>query len=263
MGVTTTLSSYLAVANNLGKWQAITQKSPDVSTQVKYFTENVGKIKSADDLIKNTRVFNFAMTAFGLGEMTYAKGLMRQVLHQGVADKDALANKINNPNIRAFAKAFDFAANGANTTSSPALRAEVVNRYIEQSLETKQGEQNPGVQLALYFRRNAPHVTSVYGLLADKNLLKVVQTALGISPMTSAQPIDAQARLLSRKVKLADFQDTKKLEAFISRFAAMYDSINRVGGAGPSNAANAILFDAPSSTAMDADLLLNLQSLKR
>jgi hypothetical protein len=258
----TTLSSYLTVANNMEKWQTITQKSPDVSLQVKYFKDNIGKIKSADELIKNTRLFNFAMTAFGLGDMTYAKGLMKQVLHQGVAETDALANRLNNPNIRAFAKTFDFAANGASTTSSATLEADVVNRYTEQSLEKTQGQQNPGVQLALYFRRNAPNVTSVYGLLADKNLLKVVQTALGISPMTSAQPIDTQARLLTSKVKLADFQNPKKLEAFISRFAAMYDST--AGGADSAgSAANAILFDASSSTAMDVNLLLNLQNLKK
>ncbi len=230
-------------------------------SRCKYFKDNIGKIKSADQLIKNTRLFSFAMTAFGLGDMTYAKGMMKQVLQQGVADPKALANKMNNPNIRAFAKAFDFAANGASTTSSAALQASVVDRFVEQSLETTQGKQNPGVQLALYFRRNAPNVSSIYGILADKNLLTVVQTALGISPMTSAQPIDTQARLLSSKLKLSDFQDPKMLQAFISRFAAMYDS-NNAGAPNSLNAANAILLDASSSPAMDVSLLLNLQHLK-
>jgi hypothetical protein len=259
----TTLSSYLTIAKNLEKWRAVTQKSPDVSLQIKNFKDHIGNIKSADELIKNTRLFNFAMTAFGLGDMTYAKGMMKQVLHQGVADRDALANRLNNPNIRAFARAFDFAAKGETTTSSAPLLADVVSRYVEQSLEKTQGQQNPGIQLALYFRRNAPNVTSVYGLLADKNLLKVVQTALGISPMTSAQPIDSQARLLKSKVKLADFQDPGKLEAFISRFAAMYDST--MGGALGANSttANAVLFDASSSPAMDVNLLLSLQNLKK
>jgi hypothetical protein len=242
--MTTTLSSYLTVANNLGRWQSITSKTPEVSVQTTYFQDKIGSVKSADDLLSNTRLFDFAMTAFGLGDMTYAKGLMKQVLQQGVTSSKALANTLHNPNILAFAKAFDFVDNGASTTSSSALVADVVNRYVENSLEKSQGEQNPGVQLALYFQQHAPAVTSIYGILADKNLLTVVQTALGISPNTSAQPIDTQARLLSSRLKVSDFQDPAKLQKFIARFAAMYDLNNSNSTGGSNNYANAILFAA-------------------
>jgi hypothetical protein len=242
--MTTTLSSYLTVANNLGRWQSITSKTPEVSVQTTYFQDKIGSVKSADDLLSNTRLFDFAMTSFGLGDMTYAKGLMKQVLQQGVTSSKALANTLHNPNILAFAKAFDFVDNGASTTSSSALVANVVNRYVENSLEKSQGEQNPGVQLALYFQQHAPAVTSIYGILADKNLLTVVQTALGISPNTSAQPIDTQARLLSSRLKVSDFQDPAKLQKFIARFAAMYDLNNSDATGGSNNYANAILFAA-------------------
>ncbi len=242
-----TISSYLLVSTNLAKWRAITAKKPEVANQTKYFQENISKVKSADELLGNARLFGYAMNAFGLGDRITAKGLMRQVLQQGVTDSDALANKLNNPNIRAFATAFDFKDNGASTTASPALLKNVVDRYTETTLEADQAKQNPGVELALYFERNAPNLTSVYGILADKKLLTVVQTALGISPLTSAQPVDTQKRLLSNKVNLADFKDPKKLQAFIARFAARYDSAN--GGAGGAtsiglNPPNALLLGA-------------------
>ncbi|BDV35740.1 DUF1217 domain-containing protein [Methylocystis iwaonis] len=242
-----TISSYQQISKNLSKWQAIEAKKPEVSTANKYFQENIGKVKNADDLIKNPRLFNYAMSAFGLGDRTYAKGLMKQVLQQGVTSSKALANKLNDPNIQAFAKAFDFAAKGADTTKSSTLVSSVVNRYTENALETDQGQQNPGVQLALYFKQHAPSITSAYGILADKNILTVVQTALGISPLTKAQPVDTQYRLLNQKLNIKDFQDPKKLEAFISRFAAMYDS-NSVDPTSASytgaGAANAILLGA-------------------
>ena len=69
------------------------------------------------------------MTAFGLSDMTYAKGLIKQVLQQGVSSATALANTLGNPNILALAKAFNFAANGASTTSSAAASTDVVNNY--------------------------------------------------------------------------------------------------------------------------------------
>ena len=102
-------------------------------------------------------------------------------------------------------------ANGTSTTSSSAVQTDVVNNYIEQTLETNQGQSNTGVQLALYFQRNAPNIKTAYNILADKNLLTVVQTALGISPYTSAMNVDRQATLISKALNIKDFQDPKKL----------------------------------------------------
>jgi hypothetical protein len=191
----TTLSSYLSITSNMSRWLTATAQSPAVSVATKYFEDNIGKVKSANDLVSNPRLFDYAMTAFGLGDMTYAQGLMKQVLAQGVSSSNALANTLPNPNIQAFARAFDFVDNGSSTTTPPSLVEDVINRYLENSLQTTQGHQDPGVQLALYFQQNAPNVTSIYGILGDKNLLTVVQTALGISPLTSAEPIDTQAHI--------------------------------------------------------------------
>jgi hypothetical protein len=264
-----TISTYLQISNNLSKWQSIEAKKPEVALATKYFQDNIGKVKTADDLINNQRLFNYAMTAFGLGDRTYAKGLMKQVLQQGVTSSTALAKKLNDPNILAFAKAFDFASNGANTTQSSALVTNVVNRYTENALEKDQGQQNPGVQQALYFQQHAPGITSAYGILADKTLQSVVQTALGISPLTSAEPVDTQYKLINKQLNVKDFQDPKKLQAFISRFAAMYDS-NANDPTSPSytggGAPNALLLDASSSDTgvigFDSGLMLQMANTK-
>jgi Protein of unknown function (DUF1217) len=155
----TTLSTYLSITNNMARWLSATAQSPAVSVATKYFEDNIGKVTSANELVSNTRLFDYAMTPFGLGDMTYAQGLMKQVLAQGVSSPNALANTLPNPNINAFAKAFDFVDNGSSTTTSASLVANVVNRYLENSLQTTQGQQDPGVQLALYFQENAPNVT--------------------------------------------------------------------------------------------------------
>ena len=237
----TTLSSYLSIANNFTKYQAMTSQSAAVATQTKYFQANIGKITSPAALVANPRLFNYAMTAFGLGDRTYAKALMTQVMQQGTSSSTALAVKLNDPNILAFAKAFNFSATGSTTTSSSKLVNQVVSAYTETALEKDQASQNPGVELALYFQRKAPSITSAYGLLADSKLLKVAQTALNISPMTAYEPIDQQAALLARQIKFADFQNPTKLQNFIARFSALYDSKNGTTSAG--NAAS-VLFGA-------------------
>ncbi|MCX7899605.1 MAG: DUF1217 domain-containing protein, partial [Methylocystis sp.] len=95
----TTISDYRAIANDLTRWRGITAKDPQVALETKYFSGNIGKVTSIDDLLKNRRLFNYAMTAFGLGDMTYAVGMMRKVLEQGVSDPRALANTLDKHNI--------------------------------------------------------------------------------------------------------------------------------------------------------------------
>jgi len=121
----TTLSSYLSIANDLTKWRTITAKSPAVALQTTYFKANIGKVRTIDDLMKNTRLFNFAMTAFGLSDKIGAKALMRKVLEQGATNSRALANTLNDPRIVAFAKTFDFVTHGQDTTARPEVVADV------------------------------------------------------------------------------------------------------------------------------------------
>jgi hypothetical protein len=257
----TTISAYLTVAKNLDRWRSVAAKTPDVASETKYFKANIGKATTAAALLKDRRLFNYAMKAFGLGDRTYALGLMRKVLEQGASDPKALANTLNDSNIRAFARMFDY--KGANASvGSDAFVQSVTDRYVEQAMEAQQGARNAGVELALYFRQKAPSVTSVYGVLADKKLLQVVQTALDISPNTSAQPIDTQARLLKSKLNLADFADAKKLDNFIARFAAQYDMQNPGADQAADVGSNALLYGA-SFAGSDAPIGVDLTLLLR
>ncbi|QGM96188.1 DUF1217 domain-containing protein [Methylocystis parvus] len=263
----TTIGSYLAVATDLTRWRAVAAKAPDVAAETNYFKANIAKATSIDALLKDRRLFNYAMKAFGLGDRLYAVGMMRKVMAQGVANSGALANTLRDPNILAFAKAFDYAGKGAGVVSGRFAES-VAGRYVEQAMQAQQGAQNPGVELALYFREQAPQLTSVYGALADKKLLQVVQTALDISPRTSTQPIDTQARLLKAKLNIDDFKDARKLDAFIARFAATYDM--RSAGTTPAAVtnANAILYgaslaDSDGPVGVDISLILRRQNALR
>jgi len=133
---------------------------------------------------------------------------------------------LNDPRYKALATAFNFAANGAAATQATSAQQDVVNNYVEQTLETNAGQQNQGVQMALYFQRMAPSITSAYSILGDKQLLSVVQTALGLSPLMSTEPIDTQAALISKQLNISDLQNPAKLQQFIDRFTANYDAQN-------------------------------------
>ena len=76
-----------------------------------------------------------------------------------------------------------------------------------KQLESDQGaQQDVGVELALYFQRVAPTVTSEFGILADPNLLQAAQTIFGLSPSTSAENINKQAQTLSQLMPISDLR---------------------------------------------------------
>jgi hypothetical protein len=43
-------------------------------------------VKSVDDLLKNDRLYQYAMKAHGLEDMTYAKAFMKKVLESDLSD---------------------------------------------------------------------------------------------------------------------------------------------------------------------------------
>ena len=253
-----TTASYLAVSNNLTRLQASTAAQPQVKSDTAYYLANIGKVTSIADFVGNYRLFSYAMKAYGLEDMDYAKGLMTKILEGGVTSSKALANTLSNANYKAFATAFDFVGQGSAVTQSATATTGTVSKYVEQTLEDSQGTSNQGVQLALYFQRNASSITNAYGLLADKNLLQVVQTAFGL-PVSASTNIDAEAATLSKLVKISDLQDPAKVQKIAERFTANWDA----NGNNTSSGASAItqIFATPSSS-FSSDLLLSLQGLK-
>ena len=229
-----------------------------------YYLANIGKVTTVSQFVNNYQLFSYAMKAFGLSDMTYAKGLMTKVLNGGVTSSTALANTLSDPRYKAFATAFNFAADGASTTTTTATTTGTTAKYIEQSLEDNQAKTNQGVSNALYFSRHASSITSVYGLLADSTMLSVVETAYGISSTLGQSDIDTQAALLTKVVPIADLQDDTKVGKMISRYTAKYDVYNSDGAnnvllADTSDAMTSIL-DAANGvgSTVPADSVLNL-----
>jgi hypothetical protein len=221
--MTTTTADYLAVTQNLTRYQAMTAAEPAVKTATAYYNANIGKVTSVADFVGNYRLLSYALDAYGLGDQINAKALVTQVLEGGVSNPKSLSNTLSDSRWRAFAAAFDFVGKGASSVSSENSVKTTTADYVEQQLENDQRAQDVGVQLALYFQRVAPTVSNEYGILADPNLLEVAQTIFGLSPATSATNIDAQAKALSSLMPISDLQDPKKLQQLTERFTAMYD----------------------------------------
>jgi hypothetical protein len=219
-----TTTTYLSIANNLARYQKLEAGQPSVKTATAYYKANIGKAKTVGQFVNNYRLLSYALQAYGLGDQINNTALIKQVLEQGTSNPHALANTLPNANWKAFANAFNFAASGGGAPSSSVSVSATTVDYAEQQLEADQGQSDPGVQLALYFARVAPTVTNSYGVLADKNLLEVVQTIFGLAPTASAGQIDEEAKQISKLAPVQDLQDPKKLKNLVERFTAAYDA---------------------------------------
>src|SRR6202167_4430681 len=222
--MSTTTSTYLAVSQNLARYQSMTAEEPDVTAATAYYQANIGSVKSASDLVNNYQLLSYALQAYRLGNQINSTALVKKVIEGGVSNPKSLANTLPNPARKAFAAAFDITDSGAASPSSASSVATTTGDYVEQQLESNEGQREPGVQLALYFQRVAPTVTSSYGILGNENLLEVLQTIFGLAPTTTSSQIDAEAAAVSKLVPVSELQDPTKVTQLAERFGAAYDA---------------------------------------
>ena len=145
---------------------------------------------------------------------------------------------------------------GFGTALGPdAMTRIVTDAYLRQTLEADAGNEDTGVRLALYFARKAPTLTSAYDILGDAALSQVANTVSGLPATSGAATSEALARrasLIAAKVDIASFKDPAKVEAFVRRFAAIWDAQN--------NTQTAPVLALFASGGIDAETLTNLQA---
>ncbi|MGX7707011.1 DUF1217 domain-containing protein [Methylobacterium sp. Gmos1] len=132
--MTSTLTSYMLLSRNLATSLQRKGNDPIVARETTYYQANIGKVKSVDDFLADQRLYSYAMKAFGLEDMTYAKAFMRKVLTEGTTDSTAFANRLADERYVAFAKAFDFTpgptATGTDATLTDASQTPAVGAQL-------------------------------------------------------------------------------------------------------------------------------------
>ncbi len=250
---------YKLIASDMTASLKRTAEQPVVKRESEYYLATITSIKSVDEFIKNDRIFKYAMKAFGLEDMDYAKAFMRKVLVEGIDDSQSFANKLTDRRYAEFAETFNFARYTTGATIFERARQGTVDRYVRQTLELDAGQSNEGVRLALYFQRKAASVDTPFHLMADRALLKVTQVALGIPEGTASMDIDRQADLIAKKLDVNDLKEPEKLEKFLQRFTTLWEIDNPTT---PPAAGITQLFTGYDNT-IGLDLLQQMQRVRK
>lgn len=251
-----TLTSYQMAVRDLPRSLEVVQSDGLVQRETDYYLENIGNVKSIDDLMDDDRLFRYVMKAHGLEEMNYAKALVTKVFEEGRDESDAFVNRMADGRYRELAETLDFKRYGAATTSFDKAQQGVVDKYLRQQLEENAGATNEGVRLALYFERKAPGLTTTEEILADQALSAVVRQTLQIPQETAFLDIDKQVEMLDERIDVSTFSDPEELADFITRFTAIYDATNGVSSPALD------LFNQGTAYGVSTDMLLTIQSLR-
>jgi hypothetical protein len=254
------ISDYRRITRDLGATLTAQARRPDIKREGEYYLKRIVQIKSAEEFVSDTRVFNYAMAAFGLKDMTYGKAFIRKVLAEGVDSPRAFAMQLADSRFRNFAETFNFARYGKTATAFERTQQGTVDRYIRYRVEEEAGQKDERLRLALHFERKAPDIATAFGILADKAVYTVVRTALGLPNAISSNDIDKQAALISARLNIDDFKDPKKLDRLITRFMAM--SIASGDSFAGGQAAPAISLLQPPASSIGVTTLLSIQSMR-
>jgi Protein of unknown function (DUF1217) len=252
------ITSYNRLAGNMAASIARIAAQPQVKRDAEYYKANIGKIKTVDEFMANKRVYDFALKAYGLEDMQYAKAFVRKVLNEGIDAPEAFALQLSDHRFRDFATAFNFKRYGAATTSFDRVQGGTVDMYMRNDLEQQSGDTSESLRLALYFERKAQTITSAYSILGDKALYQVTRTSLGLPAAISGTDIDKQAKILSAKIDFTKLSDPAYVKQLITRFLGRYEAENSTAQTSPASA-----LISGSNSGIDMRMILSLQTLRK
>ncbi len=196
-----TYLSYRMYTSDMSKSVKRTLSDAMVAREHAYYKENIGKVTSVDDFLKDQRLYQYAMKAYGLEDMTYAKAFMRKVLESDLTDQNSFTRKLVDQRYINFARAFNFTTSGdvaAGTAiaQDAADEAETIGLYSEQRV--RQGA--TAAADVDYYKARMNTITSVDQFVSDPKLFKFALQAYGIdSSIASEQAI--------KNVLLSDLSD--------------------------------------------------------
>lgn len=229
-----------------------------------YYSDAIDKIETVDQLLADKRLVGFIKTAYGFAGEAISDGMLRQILSSDPEDPRSFVNTGINTRFRSLAEAFNFGPDGVAKRVTLGLvqdaysLKETQDLYVRQTMEQNAGNENQGVRLALYFQRKASSITSAYSILADKALLQVVMTTLGIPDAAAQADTDVLAKMIGNRIDLADFKDPEKVEKFLARFAALYDIQNPTTG----SSVPSMLLGQQGVIGFGEDILASIQAMK-
>ena len=216
-----TYQSYLFYTRDPAQTQQRTAADPTVARAQQYYQANIGKVKSVSDLVNNYQLFSYAMNAYGLQDMTYAKAFMTKVLTSDLSDPNSFVNKLSDSRYKAFAQAFSFNTSGTITSAATAQTSAQSSDLTSLYATSVSSAATAANTEASYMQSAIAASTTVSQITGNPRLVKDLLTTYGLSQYTSLDTI-TQA-LESNPSDPASFVNQSGQQAGLKKLAADFN----------------------------------------
>ncbi|MGX5668954.1 DUF1217 domain-containing protein [Rhizobium daejeonense] len=146
-----------------------------VSRDTAYYEENIGNVTSVDEFVNDYRLFSYAMKAYGLEDMTYAKAFMKKILESDLTDDSSFANSLTDTRYQDFAAAFNFA--GETKKAQTSVQTDDLLSSYQDSFKVEEQAIQTEVD---YYEKKIGGITSVDQLIGDSRLRGYVLESFGL-----------------------------------------------------------------------------------
>lgn len=170
-----TYTSYLVLNRDINSSLSRVASQGDVASNTAYYEENIGKVTTAEEFVNDYRLFSYAMKAYGLEEMTYAKAFMKKVLESDPNDDSSFANSLTDTRYADFAKAYNFSGDSAKAQTS-AQTENLVTAY-QDSFTQEEADIKSEVS---YFQSKIGSVDHVNDIIGNDRLRTYVLESFGL-----------------------------------------------------------------------------------
>ncbi len=221
-------------------------QSVELKRDTDYFAENIGDVRTAEDLVSDRRMLAVALGAFGLQDDINNRFFIEKMLSDGTTADDALANRFTDSRYQDFSAAFGLGPGEIRGALRTGFAEEIIAKYQASSFEIATGNQDENMRIALYAERTLPDVVGGTGsearkwfsIMGQPPLRNLFETAFGLPSAFGQADIDFQLGVFrdraARQFGVTDpseFADPEVLGRLVTTFLARSQFDGRSAGA--------------------------------
>lgn len=237
------LAGWAFLQSTMQRQTEVFNKSPNLARDSDYFTQNIGAVRTADDLVSDRRLLRVALGAFGLQDDIDSRAFIRKILEEGTRDEGALANRLTDSRYKKLAEAFGFDRLTGPRTAQTGFSSEIVGLYRRRSFEVAVGQQDQALRLGLNAMRELPEIARSdqsenakwFTIMGTQPLRQVFETVLGLPTGFGKLDLDRQLAIFKGRAdrqlgigKLEELADPAAVEKLVERFLLM-DQVKSFG----------------------------------
>ncbi|NKL87968.1 DUF1217 domain-containing protein, partial [Rhizobium leguminosarum] len=187
-----------------------------VKKDAQYYADHINKVTNVDDFLGDYKLYSYAMKAYGLEDMTYAKAFMKKVLESDLTDPDSYANKLSDTRYREFAAAFNFNA-PEKDVQTDAQEDDLIGLYKQSFADAEKAASAEST----YYGNNIDSVQSVDDLVNNNRLRTYVLKTFKIDPTYASKDFLRQVLTsdLSDPTSVVNTQGGDKYKALAAQFS--------------------------------------------